>query len=89
MSSRSEKAMFKAEAALEKAEAELSIANTEERAAWKIVWSFEKAWNEENPDKKGYWFDDRNYRKAEKMAMTKTGTMYELKGKTIQAKEFF
>jgi hypothetical protein len=34
--------MFKAEAALKKLEAELSIANTEEQAAWAIVWSLEK-----------------------------------------------
>jgi hypothetical protein len=81
--------MFKAEAALKKAEIELSIANMEEQAAWKIVWSFEKVWKVEYPDQKGGWFDDRNYRKAEKMAMTKSGTMYESRGKLREAKTFF
>jgi len=89
MSSRSEKAMFKAEAALKKLEAELSIANTEEQAAWAIVWSLEKAWDVKHPDQKGGWWRDKGFRKAEKMAMSKTGTMYEMRWKVKEASLFF
>jgi hypothetical protein len=81
--------MFKAEAALKKLEAELSIANTEEQTAWKIVWSFEKEWNEKYPDQKGGWWRDKRFRKAEKMAMSKTGTMYEMRWKVKEASLFF
>lgn len=89
MSSRSENAMFKAEAALKAAEAEWNKAVKVKEEAWKIVNYFQKKWDDEHPEKKGYWFADRNYRKAGKMAMTKTGTMYELRGKLREATTFF
>ena len=89
MSSRSEKAMFKAEEALKKVKAEWSIAEKEERAAWAIVWSFEKAWNLEHPDQKGGWWRDKRFLIAEKMAMTKNGTQQALKKKIDEAKTFF
>ena len=89
MSSRSEKAMFKAEEALKKAKADWSIADEVERAAWKIVWSFEKAWNEKHPDQKGGWWRDKRFLIAEKMAMTKNGTQQALKKKIDEAKTFF
>ena len=89
MSSRSEKAMFKAEEALKKAKADWSIAEEVERAAWTIVWSFEKAWNNEHPDQKGGWWRDKSFLIAEKMAMTKNGTQQALKKKIDEAKTFF
>ena len=89
MSSRSEKAMFKAEAALKKANADWSIAEKEERAAWKIVWSFEKAWNDKHPDQKGGWWRDKSFLIAEKMAMTKNGIQQALKKKIDEAQTFF
>ena len=89
MTSRAEKAMFKAEAALKKVEAEWSIADKEERAAWTIVWSFEKAWNEEHPDQKGGWWRDKRFLIAEKMAMTKNMTRLALEKNLRKAKEFF
>ena len=87
--SRAENAMFKAEETLKKIKAEWSEAEKVERAAWTIVWSFEKAWNEKHPDKKGYWFDDPNWRKAEKIAMKKYYVQQELKAKIVKAQEFF
>ena len=87
--SRFEKAMFKAEKALKEVEAEWSVAEKEERAAWKIVWSFEKAWNEEHPDQKGGWWRDKRYLIAEKMAMTKNVTQRALDKKLRVAKSFF
>ena len=87
--SRAENAMFKAEAALKKVEAEWSIAEKEERAAWTIVWSFEKAWNEEHPDQKGGWWRDKRFLTAEKMAMTKNVTQLALDKKLRAAKLFF
>ena len=87
--SRFEKAMFKAEAALKKVEAEWSVAEKEERAAWTIAWSFEKAWNEEHPDQKGGWWRDKRYLIAEKMAMTKNVTQRALDKKLRVAKAFF
>ena len=89
MSSRSEKAMFKAEEALKKVEAEWSIAEKEERAAWTIVWSFEGAWNVEHPDQKGGWWRDKSYLIAEKMAMTKNVTQLAMDKKLRKAKAFF
>ena len=89
MTSRAEKAMFKAEAALKKVEAEWSIADKEERAAWTIVWSFEKAWNEEHPDQKGGWWRDKRFLIAEKMAMTKNMTRLALEKNLRKAKAFF
>jgi hypothetical protein len=87
--SRSEKAMFKAEATLKKVEAEWSSADKEERAAWTIVWSFEKAWNEEHPDQKGGWWRDKRFLTAEKMAMTKNVSQLALDKKLRKAKTFF
>ena len=87
--SRSEKAMFKAEVALNAAKAEWSIAEKEERAAWTIVWSFEKAWNEEHPDQKGGWWRDKRFLTAEKMAMTKNVTQLAMDKKLRAAKVFF
>ena len=87
--SRAEKAMFKAEAALKKVEAAWSIAEKEELAAWKIVWSFEKAWNEEHPDQKGGWWRDKRFLTAEKMAMTKNMTQYAMEKNVRKAKAFF
>ena len=81
--------MFKAEAALKKVEAEWSIAEKEERAAWTIVWSFEKAWNDEHPDQKGGWWRDKRYLIAEKMAMSKNVTQYAIEKKLRKAKAFF
>ena len=86
MSSRSENAMFKAEAALKAAEAAWSVAEKTEREAWAIVHYFEKKWDDEHPDKKGYWFDDRNWRKAEKMAMKKYYAEREMKKRIVEAK---
>jgi hypothetical protein len=87
--SRYEKAMFKAEAALKKVEAEWSIAEKEERAAWTIVWSFKKAWNEEHPDQKGGWWRDTRFLIAEKMAMTKNVTQLALDKNLRKVKAFF
>ena len=87
--SRAEKAMFKAEAALKKVEAEWSVAEREERAAWTIVWSFEKAWNEEHPDQKGGWWRDKRFLTAEKMAMTKNMTRHAMEKNLRKAKAFF
>ena len=87
--SRAEKAMFKAEAALNAAKAEWSIAEKEERAAWTIVWSFEKAWNEKHPDQKGGWWRDKRFLIAEKMAMTKNVTQLAMDKKLRAAKVFF
>ena len=87
--SRAENAMFKAEAALKKVEAAWSIAEKEELAAWKIVWSFEKAWNEEHPDQKGGWWRDKRFLTAEKMAMTKNMTQYAMEKNVRKAKAFF
>ena len=87
--SRAEKAMFKAEVALNAAKAEWSIAEKEERAAWTIVWSFEKAWNEEHPDMKGGWWRDKRFLTAEKMAMTKNVTQLAMDKKLRAAKAFF
>ena len=84
-----EKAMFKAEVALNAAKAEWSIAEKEERAAWTIVWSFEKAWNEEHPDQKGGWWRDKRFLIAEKMAMTKNVTQLAMDKKLRAAKVFF
>ena len=89
MSSRSEKAMFKAEEAVKKAEAEWSNAVKVEQEAWKIVNYFQKVWDIEHPEQKGYWFDDRNWRKAEKMAMRKYFAQRNLKTKIVEAKAFF
>ena len=89
MSSRSEKAMFKAEEAVKKAEAEWSKAEKVEQEAWKIVNYFQKKWDTEHPEQKGYWFDDRNWRKAEKMAMRKYFAQRNLKTKIVEAKVFF
>ena len=89
MSSRSENAMFKAEAALKAAEAEWSKAVKVEQEAWKIVNYFQKKWDDEHPNNKGYWFDDRNWRKAEKMALTKYFAQRALKKKIDEAKAFF
>ena len=89
MSSRSEKVMFKAEEALKKVETEWSVAEKEERAAWTIVWSFEKAWNEEHPDKKGGWWCDKKFLIAFDMAMTKNVTQLALAKKLRKAKTFF
>ena len=58
MSSRAEKAMFKAEETVKKAEAEWSKAVEVEKEAWKIVDYFQKVWDTEHPEKKGYWFND-------------------------------
>jgi hypothetical protein len=87
--SRYEKAMNKAEKALKKVEAEWSVAEKEERAAWAIVWSFEKAWNEEHPDQKGGWWRDKTFLIAEKMAMTKNVSQLALDKKLRKAKAFF
>ena len=87
--SRAEKAMFKAEVALNAAKAEWSIAEKEERAAWTIVWSFEKAWNEKHPDQKGGWWRDNRFLIAEKMAMTKNVTQLAMDKKLRAAKIFF
>jgi hypothetical protein len=87
--SRFETAMFKAEEALKKVEAEWSVAEKEERAAWTIVWSFEKAWNEEHPDKKGGWWCDKRFLIAFDMAMTKNVTQLALDKKLRKAKTFF
>ena len=87
--SRAEKAMFKAEVALNAAKAEWSIAEKEERAAWTIVWSFEKAWNEKHPDQKGGWWRDKRFLIAEKMAMTKNVTQHAMDKKLRAAKVFF
>jgi hypothetical protein len=87
--SRYEKAMFKAEAALKKVEAEWSVAEKEERAAWTIVWSFEKTWNEEHPDQKGGWWRDTRFLIAEKMAITKNVTQLALDKNLRKAKAFF
>jgi hypothetical protein len=87
--SRFEKAMFNAEEALKTVEAEWSVAEKEERAAWTIVWSFEKAWNEEHPDKKGGWWCDKRFLIAFDMAMTKNVTQLALAKKLRKAKTFF
>jgi hypothetical protein len=87
--SRFEKAMIKAEEALKKVEAEWSVAEKEERAAWTIVWSFEKAWNDEHPDKKGGWWCDKRFLIAFDMAMTKNVTQLALDKKLRKAKTFF
>ena len=87
--SRAEKAMFKAEVALNAAKAEWSIAEKEERAAWTIVWSFEKAWNEEHPDQKGGWWRDKRFLIAEKVAMEKNSVQEILKKKIWKANVFF
>jgi len=87
--SRYEKAMFKAEKALKEVEAEWSVAEKEELAAWTIVWSFEKAWNEEHPDQKGGWWRDNRYLIAEKMAMTKNATRLALEKNLSKVKTFF
>jgi hypothetical protein len=87
--SRYEKAMIKAEAALKKVEAEWSIAEKEERAAWIIVWSFEKAWNVEHPDQKGGWWRDKRFLTAEKMAITKNVSRYAIEKNLIKVKAFF
>jgi len=89
MSSRAEKAMFKAEETVKKAEAEWSNAVEVEQEAWKIVNYFQKVWDIEHPEQKGYWFDDRNWRKAEKMALTKYFAQRNLKTKIVEAKAFF
>jgi len=87
--SRSEKAMFRAEAALKKVEAEWSIAEKEELAAWKIVWSFEKTWDVEHPDQKGGWWRDKSFCIAEKMAITKNVTRYAIEKNLRKAKDLF
>ena len=87
--SRFEKAMFNAEEVLKTIEAEWSIAEKEERAAWTIVWSFEKAWNEEHPDKKGGWWADKRFLIAFEMAMSKNVTQLALDKKLRKAKTFF
>ena len=89
MSSRAEKAMFKAEETVKKAEAEWSNAVEVEQEAWKIVNYFQKVWDIEHPEQKGYWFDDQNWRKAEKMAMRKYLAQRALKAKIVEAKAFF
>jgi len=89
MSSRAEKAMFKAEEALKAAKAEWSKAVKVEQEAWKIVNYFQKKWDDEHPNNKGYWFDNRNWRKAEKMALTKYATQRALKKKIDEAQTFF
>jgi hypothetical protein len=87
--SRSEKAMFKAEATLKKVEAEWSSADKEERAAWSILYSFEKAWNIKHPDQKYCWYTDPIWQKAEKVAMKKYTIQRDLKKDLQVANTFF
>ena len=89
MSSRAENSMNKAEEAVKTAKAEWSQAVKIEQEAWKIVEYFQKVWDMDHPEQKGYWFDDRNWRKAEKMAMNMNISQLALEKKLGKAKAFF
>jgi len=69
MSSRSEKAMFKAEQIFKESKKIYEETYIDETASWALVFAYQKKWADENPnDKFGYW-NSREYKRLQNSAI--------------------
>ena len=89
MSSRAEKAMFKAEVALKKSKKAYEEAHLDETAAWVLVFGYKKKWASEYPDDKFGYCRHRNYTNLEKSGMAAYNKRMEILKKVKKDTAFF